>query len=110
MGLLLGLLVNGLHFVLGGGCLRAAHLLVVALVDRGELAGALVPFSTHLLAHHLGEGTASLWHLEGALRLLGFRIVKLFLHHFDIRRFKGAYRIRLPLCEVEDFEGKWRVH
>ena len=109
LGLLLGLLVDGLDFVLGGSCLRATHLLVVALVDRGELAGTLVPLTTHLLAHHLGEGTASLRHLEGALGLLGFCIVEFFLHHLDIRRFKGPYRIRLPLGEVEHFEGKWRV-
>lgn len=103
--LVLGLLVDCLDLVLSRGRLRTTHLLVVPLVDRGELAWALIRArSTHLLPHHLRERTAGLGHLEGAFRLLGLLICELLLHDLNVGWRESALRVRLPLGEVQHFE------
>ena len=107
---LLDLLVDSLDFILGRGCLLVTHLLVVFLVVLVKLSRSVVATTaTHLLAHHLGESTACLRHLESTLRLLGFFCLSLSLHSLDVGLPESASGVGLPLCKVEHIKCFGRV-
>lgn len=108
--LLLGFLVNCLHFVFSCGSLGVAHLLVILLIARFKFARALFTGTAHLFFHRLRESTACLRHLECAFRLLGFFISELFLHRFQIGYVEGPSWVRLPLSEIEAFKLQGWVH
>lgn len=101
----LGFLVDGLHFLLGGGGLRASHFFVGFFVLLFKLSGAAVTLTAHLSAHHLRESAALLGHLEGSLGFLGFLSGEGFLHDLDTGHWEGALRVGLPLGEVELFKS-----
>lgn len=97
--------VDSLNFVLGCGSLSASQLLVILLVKRIEFARTCTAGSSHLLTHHLLEGTALLvWHIECALGALFFFSLGCLLHIRDFGSLECASGVWLPLNIVQDFE------
>ena len=105
----LGLLVDGLNFVLGSGCLGVAHRLVVLLICGIKLSRTGVRGCTsHLLPHGLLEAASSLIrHLEGSLGLLSFLSCSFTGHDVDAGLPECSLNIWLPLGIVELFKHLW---